>query len=178
MTDWISLTANESYFIQAYLAERVGDDYLSVGVEIEQTQVKNHMNSMKEVQYLQVLPETLKDTVSLTVTVTNTTTGSFQLGFTNKERGFMLSGSIPVRASASQVRDAVWSYYTWYVGSQVDVNLTMYDSEGIVTTSSKNATVYQYYLMAAKLLPAVSSTAVSVSKSTTATIKVGLPSVT
>jgi len=40
------------------------------------------------------------------------------------------------------VRDAVWSYYTWYVGSQVDVNLTMYDSEGIVTTSSKNATVY------------------------------------
>jgi hypothetical protein len=76
MTDWISLTANESYFIQAYLAEGVGDDYLSVGVEIEQTQVKNHINSMKEVQNLLVLPETLKDTVSLTVTVTNTTTGS------------------------------------------------------------------------------------------------------
>ena len=52
MTDWISLTANESYFIQAYLAEGVGDDYLSVGVEIEQTQIKNHINSMKEVQYL------------------------------------------------------------------------------------------------------------------------------
>jgi hypothetical protein len=32
--------------------------------------------------------------------------------------------------------------------------------------------------MAAKLLPAVSSTAVSVSKATTATIKVSLPSVT
>jgi hypothetical protein len=36
MTDWISLTANEKYFIQAYLAEWSGDDYLSVGVEIEQ----------------------------------------------------------------------------------------------------------------------------------------------
>ena len=77
MTDWISLTANQSYFIQAYLAERCGDDYLSVGVEIEQSKVQNHMNSMKEVQYLQVLPDTIKDTVSLTVTVTNTTTGSF-----------------------------------------------------------------------------------------------------
>jgi hypothetical protein len=77
MTDWISLTANQSYFIQAYLAEWSGDDYLSVGVEIEQSKVKNHINSMKEVQYLEVLPETLKDTVSLTVTVTNTTTGSF-----------------------------------------------------------------------------------------------------
>ena len=77
MTDWISLTANESYFIQAYLAEWSGDDYLSVGVEIEQNKVQNHINSMKEVQYLQVLPDTLKDTVSLTVTVTNTTTGSF-----------------------------------------------------------------------------------------------------
>jgi len=47
------------------------------------------------------LPDTLKDTVSLTVTVTNTTTGSFQLGFTNKANGFKLSGSIPVRATAS-----------------------------------------------------------------------------
>jgi len=48
------------------------------------------------------LPDTIKDTVSLTVTVTDTTTtGSFQLGFTNKANGFMLSGSIPVRASAS-----------------------------------------------------------------------------
>jgi len=52
MTDWISLTANEKYFIQAYLAESTGDDYLSVGVEIEQTKVQNHVNSMKEVQYL------------------------------------------------------------------------------------------------------------------------------
>ena len=77
MTDWISLTANENYFIQTYLAEWSGDDYLSVGVEIEQNKVQNHINSMKEVQYLQVLPDTLKDTVSLTVTVTNTTTGSF-----------------------------------------------------------------------------------------------------
>ena len=46
----------------------------------------------------------------------------------------------------------------------------MYDSDGVVTTNSKNATVFKYYIMAAKLLPAVSSTAVSVSKSTTATI--------
>ena len=142
MTDWISLTANESYFIQAYLAEQTGDDYLSVGVEIEQTQVKNHINSMKEVQNLLVLPETLKDTVSLTVTVTNTTTGSFQLGFTNKERGFMLSGSIPVRASASQVRDAVWSYYTWYVGSQVDVNLTMGLDPANPSNKTRLLTVY------------------------------------
>jgi len=52
MTDWLSLTANESYFIQAYLAEWSGDDYLSVGVEIEQSKVQNHINSMKEVQYL------------------------------------------------------------------------------------------------------------------------------
>jgi len=43
---------------------------------------------MKEVQYLEVLPDIIKDTVSLTVTVTNTTTGSFQLGFTNKANGF------------------------------------------------------------------------------------------
>jgi len=49
MTDWISLTANESYFIQAYHTESAGDDYLSVGVEIEQSKVQNHINSMKEV---------------------------------------------------------------------------------------------------------------------------------
>jgi len=77
MTDWLSLTANESYFIQAYLSEWGGDDYLSVGVEIEQSKIQNHTNSMKEVQNLYVLPDTLKDTVSLTVTVTNTTTGSY-----------------------------------------------------------------------------------------------------
>ena len=52
MTDWITLTANESYFMQTYLAEGFGDDYLSVGVEIEQDTVKNHANSMREVQVI------------------------------------------------------------------------------------------------------------------------------
>jgi len=52
MTDWISLNASESYFIQAYLSEYNGEDYLSVGVEIEQDTVKNHTNSMKEVQVI------------------------------------------------------------------------------------------------------------------------------
>ena len=52
MTDWITLTVNESYFIQTYFAEYNGEDYLSVGVEIEQDTVKNHANSMREVQVI------------------------------------------------------------------------------------------------------------------------------
>jgi len=52
----------------------------------------------------------------------------------------------------------------------------MYDSSGTLTTNSKDATVFKYYIMAAKLLPEVSSTAVTVSKSTTANIIVTSPS--
>ena len=53
----------------------------------------------------------------MTVIVTNTTTGSFKLGFTNKAKGPMLSNSIPVRATAIQVQNAIWNYYTGFVGT-------------------------------------------------------------
>lgn len=54
----------------------------------------------------------------------------------------------------------------------------MYDSNGIETTNSKIATVFLYYLETVKLRSTVSSTAISVTKATTASIKVTLPSVT
>jgi len=51
----------------------------------------------------------------------------------------------------------------------------MYDAKDLETTDSKIATKFVYNIMAVKLLPEVSSTMVTVSKQTTATILVTLP---
>ena len=51
----------------------------------------------------------------------------------------------------------------------------MYDINNLETTNFKNATKFVYDIMAVKLLTEVSSTMVTVSKQTTATILVTIP---
>lgn len=56
ISDWISLTAGEHYYIEGQHLEGNGGDHFTTAVEIEQTEIVGHHHSMKEVQYLSVYP--------------------------------------------------------------------------------------------------------------------------
>lgn len=50
------------------------------------------------------------------------------------------------------MRSAIRSYYTSKIGSDISVNLTMYDSAEAVTTNTTNATKYVYHIVLTKLI--------------------------
>jgi hypothetical protein len=53
-SEWIALEAGEHYYIEMWAVEGYGHDHASVAVEIEQTDVVGHHQSMKEMQKIVV----------------------------------------------------------------------------------------------------------------------------
>lgn len=50
ISDWVTLSAGQPYFLQAAGYDGTGSDHFSVGLEIEQTAVTNHHHAIREVQ--------------------------------------------------------------------------------------------------------------------------------
>ena len=70
---------------------------------------------------------------------------------------FVPSEEIPADASASQMRNAVKSYYYSKFRSDITVNKTMYDVNGISTTNSTAATKHVFHIKLRKLINGVST---------------------
>lgn len=54
MSDWITMNEGEHYYIEGLHWEGGGADYFSAAVEIEQSDIVGHHQSIKEVQYVSV----------------------------------------------------------------------------------------------------------------------------
>jgi len=78
-TEWQSLVAGQAYYIEALHYDYNGNNHFSVGVEIEQTAMEHHHHAIREVQHLTMQPESLFDTIRLTIE--NMDTGYFKLIF-------------------------------------------------------------------------------------------------
>lgn len=67
VTDWINFTKGEKYYMYAKHWDNHGSDYMTVGVEINQTTMVNHHHSMKEIQYIEATVENATyDTMRIT----------------------------------------------------------------------------------------------------------------
>jgi hypothetical protein len=74
------------------------------------------------------------------------------------------------------LRNAIKKYYSDNFGSNIGVNLTMYDSNDTVTTNSTNATTYQYYITLRRLINDMSVSDIRIIKTTTkSSIAIDLP---
>lgn len=74
------------------------------------------------------------------------------------------------------MRNAIKKYYSDNFGSNIGVNLTMYDSNDTVTTNSTNATTYQYYITLRRLINDMSVSDIRIIKTTTkSSIAIDLP---
>lgn len=78
---WVSLTEGESYFLESMHYAGWGSNYLSLAVEIEQTEMVGHHHAIKEIQKIGVIPKQEFDTIR--ITVTNLDEGEYVLRFQN-----------------------------------------------------------------------------------------------
>lgn len=129
--------------------EGTGGAYFAAAVEIEQieetpvdnsTTTVNHHQSMKEVQLLKAESTQVFDTMR--ITVNNADGGTYLLVFTDADNENTKSADISTTASAGDMKNAVKNYYSRnrFLKSGINVNMTMYDVDGNVTTVAENAT--------------------------------------
>jgi hypothetical protein len=88
------------------------------------------------------------------------------------------SDPIKTTATAAVLRDKVRSYYVNNFGSEITVNLTMYDNAGVETKDESLAVKRIYFITVNKLIPTESAASIMVAKtSTTSVVTVETPSV-
>jgi hypothetical protein len=93
--------------------------------------------------------------------------GKYLLIFQGADLKKHQSELVTADASASNLKDAIKEFYIDNVGTNIDVNLTMYDVNGTETTNSTNATSYVYYVVLRELITDMSVTSISVVKAST-----------
>lgn len=163
-SEWISLTEGEPYYIQAETFEWTSGDHFSVAVEIEQTDtsVVGHHHAMKEVQYLEVESAQVFETTR--ITIENPDDGKYLLVFQAPDLSSFQGELVAADASASTFKEAVKEYYDEKGYGNIDVNMTMFDSNGTETTNTTNATSYVYYITLRTLIEDITVTGISVVK--------------
>lgn len=147
-----------------------------MAVEIEQTNtsVVGHHHSMKEVQYLQFEAAQVFETTR--ITIENPDSGKYLLVFQKPDLKTVQGELVAADASASTLKNAIKEYYEDNGFGNIAVNMTMYDSNGTITTNATNATSHVYYVTLKKLINGMSVSGISVVKqSTQSKITVDLP---
>ena len=179
ISEWISLTEGEHYYLQGHHLESGWGDHFSVAVEIEKADTSGHHHAMKEVQYLSVGTDQHYDTTR--INITNADDGQFILAFQNPtDQSLYKSNPISASTTADELLYAIEYYYrdAEFMRSNIYTNLTWYDVNGTETTNQTEAVQSVYYITVRKLItgPSVSNILV-IKTTTTATITVDLPSV-
>ena len=83
--------------------------------------------------------------------------GNYRVNFQGPDLKYLASGPIPANASASEMKNAIASFYSSKFGSDITVNKTMYDVNGISTTNSTAATKHVFHIKLRKLINGVST---------------------
>jgi len=157
VSDWIPMVKGEKYYMYGKHFETHGSDHFVVGVEIEQTAMVDHHHAMKEIQYIEATVENATyDTMRITVQEPSKG-GKYYLTFQIPANlSFWTSKAIKGDASAAELKSAIKTYYDNVYGSDINVNMTMFDANGTNTTNVTLATSYVYHVVTRKLISTAS----------------------
>jgi len=153
LSEWVSLEAGKHYYIEADTQEGGGSDHMTVAVEIEKADTKNHHHAMKEIVEMTVGTEDVKETTR--IIVTNPDNLPYKLVFTHPETFKKhITGNIAADASTWTVRNAVYDYFRRQSKARTDVTVTRtyLDADGKVTEDKKLMKSYQYDIALKKLV--------------------------
>lgn len=145
MTDWLSLTKDLKYYIEATHAEGGGNDFMSVGVEIEDSNGKAHHHAIKEIQDIEVTTDRTFE--KFIIKVDNKDAGKYKIGFQNPNVNSNkpnVTGLIAADASADDMRKALNGPIRFFSGSNVNVELEKLDKDGAVTTVDADVVSHKY----------------------------------
>jgi hypothetical protein len=129
MSDWVNLTAGESYYLEGRHYEGSGGDHFTASVEIEQAEIENHPNSVREVQQIEMYPVHVME--QSYVEMTNTDTGSYVIAFLHPVYfNYTMSGILTVDCSTDTFKDAIKDYFKHYFDVGIYVSKTYYNKLG------------------------------------------------
>ena len=174
ISDWVSLTEGEAYYIEGTHFDLYYWNHFTVGVEIAQSDFVGHHHSKREVQMVTMQPETIFEAIRLTIT--NMDDGYFKLVFLNEANSFYTTSyDCSSMATASNLKSCIQSYYHDSCGGNPTVNGTFYDADGLEVEDPVEGGSGEYYIHAGALLDGICSTSITVVKTTsTSTISVDL----
>jgi len=133
-SEWFSLEAGKAYYIESWHIQHTGSTHFSVAVEIEQNTVVNHTNSLKEVQEISI--KNIGEREKSRIIVRNPDSGSYKLTWSHPTKGLIVSNSVNCKGDAEHMRVQLRQYYIDNFGSEIAVNLVLYNSTGNVTTNA------------------------------------------
>ena len=137
----------------------------------------NHHHSVRARQRIDIDATNNRDTTK--ITIENPDDKEYVLVFKNPKT-LTNTNSDPIKTTATTavLRDKVRSYYVSNFGSEITVNLTMYDNAGVETKDESLAVKRIYFITVNKLIPTESAASIMVAKtSTTSVVTVETPSV-
>lgn len=168
----IPLVQDQYYYFEVQTFQYTGGDYATVGVEIEQSAIANHYNAKKEIQQLQINPTNVRE--QTVFTVNNPDSGTYTLTFFNPTtKTYVTTDPIAANASSTNFGNAVAAFYGYY--GSVSVVRTMYDTNGVVTTTLASATKLVYTLSLLKSITGYSTNSIKPTLKTSAQVSVQLP---
>ena len=136
---------------------------MSTAVEFKKANTAGHPKTTRAVQSLRIeqggLPETW------TITVLNPGAGQYKLTMKSpKETTAWISNAINSNTSAAALRTELYNYFSANsrTGSDIGVNLVMYDAANAVTTVAANAKKYIYTIKLVKRITGSSFTTATV----------------
>jgi hypothetical protein len=163
ISSWISLTAGDYYYFEIDHLQGGGSEHVSVAVEIEQSAVSSHPNSVKEIQRLQINPVNVREETIFTIT--NPDSGYLEIYFYTSATTSYGPYTVYASATASQMQSAINSYYTTYQGASVSVQLVMTDADGNNVTTQSAATTNTYYIYFQMATSSVTATKITATNS-------------
>ena len=115
---------------------------------------------MKEIQELSINQDVVQEKTR--ITITNPDDKEYRLVFKDPNFPDQNHASEPIKAKATaeEMKWAVWDSYWYMVRSGVDVELVYKDNKGLVTTDSTQAVEYVYTITLQRLIAGVSTSSI------------------
>jgi hypothetical protein len=146
-----------------------GGDHLTVSVEIEQTAVTNHPNTIKPILAIKIVPNGVTQEV-WSVTINNPVVGGSYIVTIGQTKN--VTDAISMFASSGSFASAFNSYYRSVFGTSISAVLVMYDVAGLVTLVNADSVQNVYTVTTYKLISQASFTNLAIAHATAATFAV------
>lgn len=151
VSNWVELEEGKNYYMYAKYREGGGGDHMRTGVEIANSGIVGHHQTMKEIQTLKAYPSyTFEKTILL---IDNPDEGTFiwTRKIPNTDE-YVPTEKISTSATASQMRSAIKGFYADTKKTDIIVKLYQMDEDGQNCTVSGKPVKQNRYEIALMML--------------------------
>ena len=177
VSDWISLVAGESYYMEGHHLEYGHGEHFTVSMEFQSADSTAHPKASTSVQKFHISHTNVAE--EWTLTINNPDSGSFLLNFiVATANGPVVKQTLPMNAdmSAGTLRQRIVQLvYTKFYGSNIEVTKLRYDVNDVVTDVTADVVKAIYTIKVLKRINQASASTISAVPIDTAASVVATP---